>query len=565
MLADDHQFFLIVQLCYAKLLLVNTSRRGFISFGRHRILKHNLVDLLRQHSQAFDKAYEDLMRAVTDCNKSGNLRANSRLNSPATVHFTLTFPPFPIEDYTGEGNGGESDLTPGAIGSQIGVALPFQNDKEGQLGDRDVFICHSLLIDVANFTTTSSHFTACPYVGTSFVLAENGRLVLNIVHSSYKLYHGGDWGGKVKGKSPKDHPRHSAVIANKVGDAVGGMVCTESDLFGSVTAFIERAVSLMSSELDLNASVCVEEILLFFPRETIPIDGKGHTARTAVAKFMLIGSNSTTTEIVQLVALSAATLDLWRPSTSPDGSSVSDGNFPERVKLLVFRVAILSSVVGSQAIISGTFSIINQSQSLSCFPRVKVVHTSKQIHGQVYISEINWILMARNIVALVDEFAKRVYLINDLLATRGEIALNFIGCMCELLNLHGARCDAENSFGEIALMPARRFVGKRSYIECGILDEPALQLVFSDLIVAILRQKFSIFNLEDKDSLSHMMDASMEDLACCSVIGEASEFEDASKCRSKEPEFTVKATLSTAFATHKEKLGEKNHKSARKR
>lgn len=66
---------------------------------------------------------------------------------------------------------------------------------------------------------------------------------------------------------------------------------------------------------------------------------------------------------------------------------------PGSVRWPVLIVAILASVVGSQAIISGTFSIINQSQSLSCFPRVKVVHTSAKIHGQIYIPEINWILM----------------------------------------------------------------------------------------------------------------------------------------------------------------------------
>ena len=65
----------------------------------------------------------------------------------------------------------------------------------------------------------------------------------------------------------------------------------------------------------------------------------------------------------------------------------------EKVKWPVILVAILASVVGSQAIISGTFSIINQSQLLGCFPRVKVVHTSDKIHGQIYIPEINWILM----------------------------------------------------------------------------------------------------------------------------------------------------------------------------
>ncbi|KAL0910808.1 hypothetical protein M5K25_018897 [Dendrobium thyrsiflorum] len=66
---------------------------------------------------------------------------------------------------------------------------------------------------------------------------------------------------------------------------------------------------------------------------------------------------------------------------------------PESVRWAVLMVAILASVVGSQAIISGTFSIINQSQSLGCFPRVKVVHTSDKIHGQIYIPEINWMLM----------------------------------------------------------------------------------------------------------------------------------------------------------------------------
>ncbi|KAG2309399.1 hypothetical protein Bca52824_029147 [Brassica carinata] len=66
---------------------------------------------------------------------------------------------------------------------------------------------------------------------------------------------------------------------------------------------------------------------------------------------------------------------------------------PKCVHWPVLVIAILASVVGSQAIISGTFSIINQSQSLGCFPRVKVIHTSDKIHGQIYIPEINWMLM----------------------------------------------------------------------------------------------------------------------------------------------------------------------------
>ncbi|KAG6539196.1 hypothetical protein ZIOFF_004349 [Zingiber officinale] len=74
---------------------------------------------------------------------------------------------------------------------------------------------------------------------------------------------------------------------------------------------------------------------------------------------------------------------------------------PESVRWPVFVIAILASVVGSQAIISGTFSIISQSQSLGCFPRVKVVHTSNRIHGQIYIPEVNWVLMILCVVAAI--------------------------------------------------------------------------------------------------------------------------------------------------------------------
>ncbi|KAM1296586.1 hypothetical protein ACFX2I_023406 [Malus domestica] len=66
---------------------------------------------------------------------------------------------------------------------------------------------------------------------------------------------------------------------------------------------------------------------------------------------------------------------------------------PEKLRWPVLAIAILAAVVGSQAIITGTFSIIKQCSALGCFPRVKIVHTSSKIHGQIYIPEINWTLM----------------------------------------------------------------------------------------------------------------------------------------------------------------------------
>ncbi|PWA43448.1 K+ uptake transporter 3 [Artemisia annua] len=67
----------------------------------------------------------------------------------------------------------------------------------------------------------------------------------------------------------------------------------------------------------------------------------------------------------------------------------------------VFVIATLASVVGSQAIISATFSIVKQCHALGCFPRVKIVHTSKHMFGQIYIPEINWILMILTLLIAV--------------------------------------------------------------------------------------------------------------------------------------------------------------------
>uniref|UniRef100_A0A7N0TH18 Potassium transporter n=1 Tax=Kalanchoe fedtschenkoi TaxID=63787 RepID=A0A7N0TH18_KALFE len=66
---------------------------------------------------------------------------------------------------------------------------------------------------------------------------------------------------------------------------------------------------------------------------------------------------------------------------------------PEAVFWPVFIIATLAAVVGSQAVISATFSLVSQCYALNCFPRVRIVHTSSKIYGQIYIPEINWILM----------------------------------------------------------------------------------------------------------------------------------------------------------------------------
>ncbi|CAI9300499.1 unnamed protein product [Lactuca saligna] len=66
---------------------------------------------------------------------------------------------------------------------------------------------------------------------------------------------------------------------------------------------------------------------------------------------------------------------------------------PDGLYWPVFVAAVMAAIIASQAIISGTFSIIKQSLSLGCFPRVQIVHTSTKYEGQVFIPEMNYLLM----------------------------------------------------------------------------------------------------------------------------------------------------------------------------
>jgi KUP system potassium uptake protein len=56
-------------------------------------------------------------------------------------------------------------------------------------------------------------------------------------------------------------------------------------------------------------------------------------------------------------------------------------------------LATVATVVASQALISGAYSLTRQAVQLGYLPRVTIVHTSGKTEGQIYIPEVNWALM----------------------------------------------------------------------------------------------------------------------------------------------------------------------------
>ncbi len=56
-------------------------------------------------------------------------------------------------------------------------------------------------------------------------------------------------------------------------------------------------------------------------------------------------------------------------------------------------LATVATVVASQAVISGAFSLTMQAIQLGYLPRMKIIHTSSRERGQIYMPHINWLLM----------------------------------------------------------------------------------------------------------------------------------------------------------------------------
>jgi len=76
---------------------------------------------------------------------------------------------------------------------------------------------------------------------------------------------------------------------------------------------------------------------------------------------------------------------------------------PNWALLPMVGLATLATIIASQAVISGAFSLTRQAIQLGYVPRMFIQHTSSQEQGQIYISMVNWALMV-GVVLLVIGF-----------------------------------------------------------------------------------------------------------------------------------------------------------------
>jgi KUP system potassium uptake protein len=111
-------------------------------------------------------------------------------------------------------------------------------------------------------------------------------------------------------------------------------------------------------------------------------------------------------------------------------------------------LSTLATVIASQAVISGAYSLTRQAVQLGYLPRLRIVHTSAREIGQIYISSINWGLMVAAIT-LVLAFKQS----SNLAAAYG-VAVTATMAVTTMLFASFAHERRQWSYGRVALFAA---------------------------------------------------------------------------------------------------------------
>jgi KUP system potassium uptake protein len=99
-------------------------------------------------------------------------------------------------------------------------------------------------------------------------------------------------------------------------------------------------------------------------------------------------------------------------------TAMADKNFspfyalaPEWLLVPFIGLALVATVIASQAVITGAFSLTQQAVQLGLLPRLEIRHTSETQRGQIYLPQINW-LLAIGVLVLVLSFRSSSSLAN---------------------------------------------------------------------------------------------------------------------------------------------------------
>ncbi|MFJ9846426.1 potassium transporter Kup [Kitasatospora sp. NPDC101155] len=155
------------------------------------------------------------------------------------------------------------------------------------------------------------------------------------------------------------------------------------------------AVDFLVNHFDVAFFALAAVVLAFTGAEALYAD-MGHFGRRSITRawtFLVLPT-------LVLSYLGQAALILKDPANV-------NGSFfllaPEWGRVPLVILATAATVIASQAVITGAFSVVSQAAQLGYLPRLRIAHTSEKTIGQIYVPWINWLLMI-SVLVLVFAF-----------------------------------------------------------------------------------------------------------------------------------------------------------------
>ncbi|GAG70843.1 unnamed protein product, partial [marine sediment metagenome] len=75
--------------------------------------------------------------------------------------------------------------------------------------------------------------------------------------------------------------------------------------------------------------------------------------------------------------------------------------YPDWALVPMVILATVATIVASQAVITGAFSVTRQAIQLGLLPRFGIMHTSESMAGQIYLPRVNWIMLIAVLLMVV--------------------------------------------------------------------------------------------------------------------------------------------------------------------
>ncbi|PLR37076.1 low affinity potassium transporter Kup [Chimaeribacter arupi] len=108
---------------------------------------------------------------------------------------------------------------------------------------------------------------------------------------------------------------------------------------------------------------------------------------------------------------------------------------PDWALIPLMLLATLATVIASQAVISGVFSLTRQAVRLGYLPPMRIIHTSEMESGQIYIPVINWTLYAAVVIVIISfEHSSNLAAAYGIAVTGTMVLTSILSCTVALKN-----------------------------------------------------------------------------------------------------------------------------------